>query len=164
MQRLRGINNSVILDDTYNASPDATKAALDTLYKIDAPQKIALLGNMNELGGFSQDAHTDIGEYCNAKQLDLVVTLGPDANKYLAPAAEKNGCKVIRTTKPHEAAESIKEVIKAGTVILAKGSQNMVFAEEAVKALLENPDEADKLVRQSPEWLKKKQKAFSVDV
>ena len=159
MQRLKGIKNSIILDDTYNASPEATKAALDTLYKLDAPQKIALLGNMNELGTYSEKAHKEIGAYCDSKQLDLVVTLGLDANKYLAEAAERAGCKVARTSTPYESAEYIKKVLREGAIILAKGSQNRVFAEEAVKQLLANSDDVSLLVRQSDYWMKVKKKS-----
>lgn len=156
MRQLKGIKGSIILDDTYNASPEATKAALNTLYKIPAPQKIALLGNMNELGKYSANAHKEIGKYCDPEHLDLVVTLGPDANQYTAAAAEKSGCKVIPTTTPLEAAEVIIKHLKKGGAVLAKGSQNGVYAEEAVKRLLANPADAELLVRQSPAWMKKK--------
>ncbi len=161
LQLLEGFKNSTIIDDTYNASPEAVKAALDTLYSLPAPQKIALLGNMNELGNYSPEAHREVGEYCNPKKLDLVVTLGVDANQYLAATAEDVGCRVIRALTPSQAADAIKSVLKPGAIILAKGSQNGVFAEEAVKQLLVNPSDARKLVRQSPAWLKKKAKNFS---
>ncbi|MDO8591685.1 MAG: UDP-N-acetylmuramoyl-tripeptide--D-alanyl-D-alanine ligase [bacterium] len=160
MQKLGGINNSTIIDDTYNASPPAMKAALDTLYRLDAPQKIAILGNMNELGSYSKAAHEEIGNYCDPKKLDLVITLGPDANKYLAPAAEAKGCKVQQFENPYLVGDYLKLIIKNRALILAKGSQNRVFAEEAVKLLLANPADAKKLVRQSDSWLKIKAKAF----
>ncbi len=136
MQHLEGIKGSIILDDTYNASPEAMRASLDTLYRIKAPQKIAILGNMNELGGYSQREHEAAGKYCDPRELDLVVTIGPDANKYLAPAAEKTGCNVKTFDSPYAAGKYIKEIIEPGAVILAKGSQNKVFAEEAVKQFL----------------------------
>lgn len=161
MQHLDGINNSQIIDDTYNASPEAMRAALDTLYRINAPQKIAILGNMNELGGYSQREHKAIGEYCDARELDLVVTIGPDANKYLAPAAAEKGCQVKSFDDPYAAGEYVKSIIEPKAVILAKGSQNGVFAEEAVKILLANPADSSKLVRQTDYWTKKKQKAFT---
>lgn len=161
LQLLDGLNGSVILDDTYNASPAAVRAALDTVYAMKATRKIALLGNMNELGDHSEAAHKSIGEYCDPAQLELVVTLGPDANRYLAPAAEAGGCQVRTCQTPYEAAEIIKPLLTKGTLLLAKGSQNGVFAEEAVKQLLADPADADKLVRQSPAWLKKKEGAFS---
>jgi UDP-N-acetylmuramoyl-tripeptide--D-alanyl-D-alanine ligase len=160
MQKLQGANSSTIIDDTYNASPPAMKAALDTLYRLDAPQKIAILGNMNELGKYSRAAHEEMGDYCDPKKLDLVITLGPDANKYLAPGAEAKGCRVQQFDDPYSAGDYLKPLIKSGALILAKGSQNRVFAEETVKLLLARPSDAKNLVRQSPDWLKIKKQAF----
>ena len=160
MRKLAGINSSTIIDDSYNASPDAVKLALRYFYRLQAPQKIALLGNMNELGETSAAAHKEIGELCDPRQLGLVVTLGPDANKFLAPAAEAKGCSVKSFDSPYEAGEYIKEHIKKGALVLVKGSQNGVFAEEAVKSFLANKDDEEKLVRQNPEWMKIKRKAF----
>lgn len=160
MQKLQGIKNVTIIDDSYNASPVAVKSALDMLYRIEAPQKIALLGSMNELGDFSKSAHTEIGQYCDPERLDIVITLGPDANEFTAPAAQKQGCNVASFTSPYDAGEFIKQQIKDGALILIKGSQNKVFAEEAIKSLLRDPADAQKLVRQSPDWLKLKAKQF----
>lgn len=160
MQQLAGINQSLIIDDTYNASPEAVKVALDTLNTLKAPQKIALLGNMNELGAYSETAHTEAGAYCSPKELDMVVTIGKDANRFLAAAAEKRGCVVKRFENPYDAGLFIKDFIKPNAVILAKGSQNGVYAEEAVKHFLANPKDEKLLVRQSPEWLKQKAKSF----
>ncbi|HEU4609243.1 MAG TPA: Mur ligase family protein, partial [Chitinophagaceae bacterium] len=122
MQRLKGIKDSTIIDDSYNASPAAMKLALDELYKIKAPQKIALLGNMNELGDYAKPAHEEIGSYCDPKQLDLVVTLGPEANQYQAPAAQAKGCQVKSFDSPYDAGEFIKSVIKDKAAVLIKGS------------------------------------------
>lgn len=162
MQKLAGINNSMIIDDSYNASPEAVKMALDTLYSSTAPQKIAVLGNMNELGDYSRQAHEEVGKYCDPKQIELVITIGPDANTYLAKAAEARGCRVERFDSPYKAGEFIKPLVKKSAIILVKGSQNKVFAEETVKILLAEPSEATKLVRQSPEWMDIKRKAFLV--
>lgn len=160
MQRLVGIKNSIIIDETYNASPDAMIGALDSLYALSAPQKIALLGNMNELGEVSESEHKRVGNYCKPDQLDYVVTLGPDANDYLAPVAEAHGCKVVRFKDPYAAGEFIKSILKSKGIILAKGSQNNVYAEEALKVLLAKPADESRLVRQSQEWLTKKRKNF----
>ncbi|HSX33702.1 MAG TPA: Mur ligase family protein [Candidatus Saccharimonadales bacterium] len=160
MQVLHGIKNSTIIDDTYNSSPAAAKAALDVLYAGDAPQRIALLGSMNEMGDYSQEAHEEVGAYCDPKKIDLLITLGPDANKYLAPVAKQRGCAVTAFDNPHAAGEFIKEQLQDGAVILAKGSQNRVFAEEALKPLLANAGDVQKLVRQSPYWMKIKAKQF----
>jgi UDP-N-acetylmuramyl pentapeptide synthase len=146
----------MIIDDTYNASPAAVKAALDSLYAIDTPQRIAILGMMNELGNLSPETHKKIGEYCDPKHLNLVVTIGKDANDFLAPAAEKRGCRVYKASDAKDAGEFVKKEMVQGATILAKGSQNGVFAEEAVKILLDDPSDRSKLVRQSEVWLKKK--------
>lgn len=160
MQILKGIKESTIIDDTYNASPQAMISALDELYSYKSKHKIALLGNMNELGEFSTKAHKEVGQYCDPKQLSLVVTLGVDANKYLASSAEKNGCRVKRFDDPYSVGKYLKDLIQDGVVILAKGSQNGVYMEEAVKLLLANPKDTEKLVRQSEQWLSKKKASF----
>lgn len=162
MNRLKGINNSLIIDDSYNASPAAVVSALDELYSLKSPQKIAVLGNMNELGKYSEDEHRKIGEYCDPKQLNLVLTIGPDANKFLAPAAEAKGCKVVAFDSPYAAGDYLRSQIQENATVLIKGSQNKVFAEETVKAILQDPKDSTKLVRQSPEWMKIKAKAFKV--
>jgi UDP-N-acetylmuramoyl-tripeptide--D-alanyl-D-alanine ligase len=161
LNQLSGINDSLILDDTYNASPAAVRAALDALYALPAPQKIAILGSMNELGTHSKKAHAEIGAYCDPRQVDLVVTIGHQANRYLAAAAEKRGCTAERFVSPVDAGLFVKEKIRPKAIILAKGSQNGVFAEEAVKQILANPKDAKQLVRQTPAWLRKKRMLFA---
>jgi UDP-N-acetylmuramoyl-tripeptide--D-alanyl-D-alanine ligase len=161
MRVLEGVKGATIIDDTYNASPVAVKAALDVLYAAKTKQRIALLGSMNELGEYSREAHTEVGAYCNPRKLDLVLTLGRDAERWIAPTAKAQGC-VVHSFKSHQAcADFIKKHLKKDAVILAKGSQNGVFAEEVVKLLLAHPADASKLVRQSNAWLKIKSKQFN---
>lgn len=161
MQILNGINDSIIIDDTYNSSPLAVKEALNTLYEYKGTQKIAILGMMNELGDTSQVSHEWAGALCDPKKLDLLITLGKDANNYLAPVAAKKGCNVIKVNSPYEAGEILKKEIIHGSVILAKGSQNGVFAEEAIKPILASNADQSKLVRQSKFWLSKKKVQFN---
>lgn len=161
MRLLRGLDESTLIDDTYNASPLAVQAALETLYSIPAPQKIAILGSMNELGNISTQAHEQVGKQCDASQLAWVVTIGDEAEKYLAPAALAKGCQVKSFKSPYDAGGFVHKVMEKGAVILAKGSQNGVFAEEALKVLLHTTEEETELVRQSDAWLKVKQSQFS---
>ncbi len=161
LRRLRGINNSIIIDDTYNSSPEAVRSSLEALYKLESPQKIAIMGNMNELGEISAEAHTSVGQLCDPAELSLLITIGPDANKYLAPAAASRGCEVKAFDDPYTAGEFLQAKIEPGAVILAKGSQNGVFAEEAIKLLLADPEDAAKLVRQSDYWMNIKKKQFN---
>lgn len=161
MQVLKGIKNSTIIDDTYNSSPLACKAALDALYEFKAQQKIAILGMMNELGNFSEAAHREIGEHCDPTKLDLVVAVGKDAKTILADAAEAKGCHVARCDSPYQAGKLVAERLQEKGVVLAKGSQNGVFTEEAIKQLLADPGDVSKLVRQSDFWMAKKRTQFS---
>jgi len=160
MNLLRGMNDTTIIDDTYNASPIAVIAALQTLYVFPAKQRIAILGSMNELGSYSQAAHEQVGGACDPALLDWVITVGDEARKYLAPTAEKRGCRVRSFDSPYEAGAAAHQLMEPGGVVLAKGSQNRVFTEEAVKILLHSTDEEQYLVRQTPDWLAIKQKQF----
>jgi UDP-N-acetylmuramoyl-tripeptide--D-alanyl-D-alanine ligase len=160
MNTLMGKQDSLIIDDSYNASPEATIAALDALYEVHGTKKIAILGNMNELGDYSQEAHELVGSYCDPKKLDLVITIGPDANKFLAEAAQERGCKVVTANSPVEAGEIVLKNLVTNSVVLVKGSQNKVYAEEAIKTLLANPEDSYKLVRQSEAWLNIKRNQF----
>ena len=97
MQILSGINSSTLIDDTYNATPVAAEAALDALYAAKTSQRIAILGSMNELGEYSREAHKEVGTYCDPQKLDMVVTIGADAERWLAPIRRAN---CISTAKP----------------------------------------------------------------
>lgn len=160
MQILRGVEGSTILDDTYNSSPLAVAAALQTLYNFSTPQRIAILGSMNELGETSAEAHQEVGKLCDPALLSWVVTIGGEAEKYLATAAKARGCQVKSFKSPYDAGAFVRKVIEPGAVVLAKGSQNGVFAEEALKILLHSTAEEASLVRQSKAWLDKKQAQF----
>jgi UDP-N-acetylmuramoyl-tripeptide--D-alanyl-D-alanine ligase len=162
MNSLPGTGGSTIIDDTYNSSPDAVAAALQTLAAMPTTgRRIAILGSMNELGTESARYHREAG--AAAAGLDLLVTLGTESSKYLGPAAVAAGLDPTRwraADTPYAAGEYLKLLLQPGDLVLAKGSQNGVFAEEAVKLLLANPADASKLVRQSPTWLKTKAKQF----
>ena len=162
MQPLEGIENSLIIDDSYNASPLAVEAALRTLYDIESSQRIAVIGSMNELGEYSRKAHELVGSLCDYEKLEWVVTIGEEAEKYLAPAAKQQGCQVRSFRSPYQAGGFVNSVLRPdGAVVLFKGSQNGVFAEEAIKVILKNPTDEEKLVRQSEAWMKKKQEQFN---
>lgn len=160
MQVLRGLKHSMIIDDTYNSSPLAVRAALNTLYSVETPQRIAVLGSMNELGNHSSQLHEMVGSLCVPEQLDWVVTVGEEAEKYLAPAALRNGCQVKSFKSPYEAGGFVNKILKDHAVVLFKGSQNLIYLEEAVKVILHNNDDFDKLVRQSEYWLARKDAQF----
>ncbi len=161
MNVLRGIKQSMLIDDTYNSSPAAAEAALQTLYRLQAPQRIALLGSMNELGEMSASEHEKLGALCDPNLLAWVVTIGDEAEKHLAPAAKQRGCQVKSFKSAIDAGAFIRSVIEEKAIVLAKGSQGNVYAEEAVKELLHSTSDDHHLVRQSPSWMQTKMKFFS---
>lgn len=148
MNLIPGIHDSTIIDDTYNSSPDAVREALLALQKIEtAGKKIAVLGDMMELGKYSIDEHKKVGEL--ARQVaSTVVTVG-QRSKIM-------GDTIISFNTSTEAADYVRGIIAETDVVLVKGSQSMRM-ERVVKALLPEPEKAgDLLVRQEPEWLARK--------
>ncbi|HSE29456.1 MAG TPA: UDP-N-acetylmuramoyl-tripeptide--D-alanyl-D-alanine ligase [Candidatus Saccharimonadales bacterium] len=160
MNLLKGLENTTIIDDTYNSSPLAAVAALQTLYQFQTPQRIAILGSMNELGDYSKQAHEEVASACDPASLDWVVTIGQEAKTYMTPILQKKGCRVENFTSPYDAGNFVHKIMQPKAVILAKGSQNGVFAEEAVKMLLHSTTEEEQLVRQDPDWMAIKQQQF----
>ena len=147
---LRGIKNSNIIDDTYNASPASTRLALETLRDVPALRKIAVLGDMLELGEYSEKAHSDIGAFANGI-VDILVCVGPCA-KFIASAFMKE---VFTFDTSNDAKLKVQELIHAHDLVLVKGSQGMRMEKivEVIMADLEN--KKNLLVRQSYRWLSK---------
>ena len=144
---LDGIKNTTIIDSSYNSSPIACTELLKFLTTFKT-QKIAVLGDMRELGNSSQEEHQKIYDLA-IKSADLVISVGPETKKYFGDKSKK-------FTYWWQAAEFLKDEIKGGETILVKGSQNIIFLEELVKSILKNPKDSKKLCRQSPYWLKVK--------
>lgn len=161
MNVLRGVNGSIIIDDSYNSSPLAAMSALRSLYQMSVPQRIAVLGSMNELGAMSEAEHIAIGKLCDPIELAHVITVGEDAEKYLAPAARTNGCHVVSFKSALDAGAYAHKFLEPGGAVLFKGSQGGIYLEEAIKIVLHSTEEEEQLVRQSPEWLQKKRDFFS---
>ncbi len=160
MNVLYGLKGSILIDDTYNSSPAAASAALQTLYGMTVPQRIAVLGDMNELGDSSQDEHEALGKLCDPNLLAWVVTVGEQANTYLAPQARSNGCQVKTCATALEAGAFVHSVLETDGVILFKGSQGNIYLEEAVKMVLHKASDDKKLVRQSRQWMNIKRVFF----
>lgn len=160
MNLLDGLNDTFVIDDSYNSSPAAAAAALQTVYALQTPQRIVILGDMNELGDVSASEHTALGALCDAGLLSWVVTVGPQAEQYLAPAAKAQGCQVKSFRSAIDAGAFVRGVSEPGAVILVKGSQGGIYTEEATKILVRASEDVE-LVRQSPTWQKTKDAFFS---
>lgn len=156
LRQIAGIKQSLILDDTYNAAPAAALAALDALALFTKRRRVAVLGDMLELGGLSEKAHRQVGLRA-AQVADLLVTVGLRA-KFIAETAQKQGLaptKIYHFENIELAMAQIEDLIKPHDVILVKASQGMRF-EKIVKDIMAEPLRAKELlVRQDESWLKK---------
>jgi len=154
LRLLKGIKKSWIIDDTYNASPIATLAALEVLAKTKG-RKIAVLGDMLELGSFSEEAHRQVGAKA-AQDVDLLLTVG-ERSLFIVEQARKGGLaadKIFHFANSEEAARVLQNLIEEGDIILIKGSQS-IRMEKITKEVMAEPERAGELlVRQEKAWLK----------
>lgn len=137
MNVFKGSNQSLILDDTYNANPLAVCAALETLKKIiPGGRKIAVLGPMLELGNFEEKGHREVGKKAAQEKIDILILYG-EQTKYIADEAKKfgfHGQNIFETQEKDQIVEKIKELAGPGGVILIKASHKFKF-EEIVEKL-----------------------------
>lgn len=158
MNLIKGKNNSMIIDDSYNSSPLAVRKALEAFKDLKKNHlKIAVLGDMLEIGKYSYEEHQKIGEIVAKNKIDHLVTIGFRAET-IAEFALKFGMKSdkVKMFKISETSiDFIKELQekKEGSLILVKGSQG-VRTEKIIKEIMEEPEKAKSLlVRQENEWL-----------
>ncbi len=125
--------NRLIIDDCYNANPQAMAAALRLLAATDRPRRMAVLGDMGDLGELSPKAHGDIGRLLNELKLDCVVAIG----RWMAYLADAAGGNVYHFDTLEQAYETLHREFTPGTVALVKASHAMHFekiVEELEKA------------------------------
>ena len=136
---LAGLKDSLIIDDSYNSSPSALEEAITALSEIKTTgRKIAVLGDMLELGRESHDVHIRLGELAG-KTIDFLITVGSRARGISLGASVKlKSSQIMQFEKNDEVIEYLKNLIKPGDLILVKGSRAMRL-EEVVKILSKAP-------------------------
>lgn len=161
LRLLPGIKNTAIIDDSYNASPDAMCAAIDVLVdeSMRDHRRWAVLGDMRELGVLSEIEHEKIGKYVATQGIDRLVTVGARAKKIASTAIESgmSESSVASFDDAVSAGKYIQQETKEGDIVLVKGSQgvgkDMIRLEKVVKEIMRNPEQAEYLlVRQGKEW------------
>lgn len=124
-QRIRTLNGITFIEDCYNASPDSVRAALNTLASLKANRKIAVLGDMLELGSVSEEAHKNSGKIAAKNGIDAVFTLG-ERSAVTAEKAKEMGVEFAENFNSHEAlTEKLSEFIKEGDAVIFKASRAM---------------------------------------
>jgi UDP-N-acetylmuramoyl-tripeptide--D-alanyl-D-alanine ligase len=120
IRRLRG---AVVINDVYNSSPRSMEAALDVMDEFAGRPRIAVLGDMRELGSLSLEAHHRVGREVARRGADVLIAFGPLAAD-LADAARAAGlARVVHTLDPDEALRALQRELAPGAVVLVKGSR-----------------------------------------
>jgi UDP-N-acetylmuramoyl-tripeptide--D-alanyl-D-alanine ligase len=157
MRLLQGMNQSVIIDDSYNASPKAAEHGLKTLSEIDTSgRKIAVLGDMLELGEHTRDEHYKIGKL-SAHSCHKLFTVGIRSRVMAEGALDEkmSDDSIMMCDTAIDAGKELVKMLQPGDVIYVKGSQSMRM-ERAIEMILadtHNPKAV--LVRQEDEWMKR---------
>ena len=137
---IKNVKNGItLINDSYNASYDSMKAGLEFLGTFKDKLKIAVLGDMLELGEFSDELHTNVGKCVSENNVDILVTVG-NYSKKIVESAVNNGMKkenVYNVNNNGEAIELINKNIKENSVVLIKASNSMNFVEIFNKLLEE---------------------------
>ncbi len=154
MKLIPGLKGTTLIDDTYNSSPIAAEQALVALREVRAPgRKIAVLGDMLELGKFSNDEHVRIGRLAG-EVVDVLYTVGIRSQKIAHGAllAQLPESSIMQFEDAETAGKALQNLLQSGDVVLIKGSQGMRL-ECVVEEVMANPEQAEQLlVRQDPDW------------
>lgn len=151
---LHGRNGMGILDDTYNASPASVRAALETIQEVPSKRKVAILGDMLELGADAEAEHRALAPEIAASGVELVILAGKHMRllgEELLSSGFSRG-NVMLFPDPDSITHVLEGVLREGDLVLVKGSRGMRM-EKVTEVLLRNPSEAmEYLCCQSPEW------------
>lgn len=150
-----GVNGSIILDSSYNA---ATQTMIDSLelLSLSNGRKLALLGDIRELGDVTQSEHEMVAQVA-AELCDEIFLVGPYMKAYALPVIKEKNTPVTWFRHAGEAAGHIKKILKKDDLLLVKASQNTLLFEIAVELLMACPEDAEKLLcRREPFWNKKR--------
>lgn len=161
-QIFEGIKDSIIIDSSYNASGETVQGSLNLLKTAAGKRrKIAVLGDMRELGNQAEKEHLAAAKTI-LETADQVVLVGPLMKQYALPSLLKFGKPVNWFLTAGEAVRFLSEgshpsdgkdaILRGGAVILVKGSQNTIFLEIVVEALLSNKADKEKLCRRGKFW------------
>ncbi|EKD49490.1 MAG: hypothetical protein ACD_63C00125G0008 [uncultured bacterium] len=152
MNLIEGIKKTLIIDDTYNSAPDSAIAAVSYLDKIQTSgRKIAIMGDMLELGIYTEDGHRKVGRAL-VKFVDILVTVG-EKSKFMAEEARGEGLADVYEFDTNEkVGDFIQKKLNKFDVVLVKASQG-IRLEKVVKEIMAEPLKAESmLVRQDEKW------------
>ena len=130
--KIRQANGIKVIDDSYNACPASTKSAIQTLTATQGKRKIAILGDMLELGSESRSGHLEVGAFAAQNGVDLLVAIGKDAAYYAEGAAgHLDTAKIRYFPEKKDFLQALPELLQPGDVVLVKASRSMELEEIA---------------------------------
>ncbi|MCF0221107.1 MAG: UDP-N-acetylmuramoyl-tripeptide--D-alanyl-D-alanine ligase [Fibrobacter sp.] len=132
---LKKANGFQIVSDCYNANPSSTKMALQTIGNMKVSRRIAILGDMLELGKLTDELHVQMGEMVPEMNFDMLFTVGEKAKLYVKGAKAKGMKRAYHFDSVQALIESLSEIVAEGDVLLVKGSRGM-HMEQVVDAML----------------------------
>lgn len=131
MEIVKLSNDISIIEDYYNASYESMSVALNTLAQMPNNRKIAVLGDMLELGAFSEDLHKKVGEVVAKSHVDVLITVGQEAKNIASEAKRLGQGNIYICENNHDATDILNGLIEPNTSILIKASNGMHFGEIA---------------------------------
>jgi len=158
MNLIQGKNNSMIIDDTYNSSPLAVQKALEVLSEVKTNgSKIAVLGDMLEIGKYSADEHKKVGELAAKLKVDVLISVGIRAQSISKSAIDSgmSDKKVFHFKDFNNVADLILANLKPSDVVLLKGSQGVRLEKVVAELISDNLNKTELLVRQDTQWQNK---------
>lgn len=159
LRLLPGRNAMILLDDTYNASPASTEAALSVVQELIAPRKVVILGDMLELGVDTEETHRKLADRVVASGAHVAILAGQHMRALYDELLARGFSRkyVLWLPDPLSARQIILDTVRPEDLILIKGSQGMRMEKITEILLAEPKDRAVLLCRQTPSW---QQKAF----
>ena|SRR3989338_2012622 len=171
----KGIKNTIIIDSSYNATPDGVKSILGMFDQYPSDKKWLVLGDMIELGNEEKEEHERLGEFVSSMRLEKVILIGPRLLKYAYPRlthghpelvsgsrssriempkqVRHDTVQIIKFLMPKDALDYLMNNLKGGEVVLFKGAR---FLEGIIEHLLADKNDIKKLCRREKVWEKRR--------
>ncbi len=146
----KGVKDTVLIDSTYNSTPDAVKSMLELFNLYPGKEKWLVLGDMIELGNEEKEEHEKLAKIINSMDLSKIILIGPRVSKYTYPKLNPDLAEgAEKFIMPKEGLGYILQNIKGGETMLFKGAR---FLEAIIEHLLLNKSDSNKLVRREKAW------------
>lgn len=160
---IAGQNGSTILDSSYNASSQPVLDFLELLPKLPQKKRVYVLGDMRELGSAAKEEHHKVANALvkSVTENDQVILVGPNMHSTVYPILSEKKIHTQWFENAGKAIKAVKETLSPDTIVFVKGSQNTIFLEIIIEAIMENPNDAEKILCRRGDFWDSKRAAFA---